>query len=406
LVLAICLTVVASCLPTSGKPEQHVLAPGDFASADPGRRGTTGGTTAGKATEPAPSPAQGKSIAVDAPTPRRSSVAADKVGLSMAVDAMVGHVNGQAIYASKVFDLVGDDELAARGGRLSRQAFGREARDIVTRRLMEVVINVLLLAEAEAALNEQQQAGLRHVLKERRAEFVRKFGAGSPEVADRRLRREEGLGLDDKVEEFRRAAIVESHKRQTLTPKINISRKDIIRYYRDHQAEFNPKSGRRIYMISTGSDTAAETIDRLLSDEARPFLEIASDAALNNHRAKQGGFFAEALEGEQVFNLDALNEAVVSLESGQHTKRVTIKETYYWLWATKTNAGKAQTLKQAQSLIRRRLIEQRYSTLAIRYQAQLFHRGSFDPRGPDQDPLEPMVDTLLEVAMSRYALPE
>lgn len=405
MVLASCLAVAAGCLPnTLVKPDERVLTPGDFVSADADRRGTPGA----KAVQPAPSPAHDKPIAVDTSAPRRTApiVAAGKVGISTAVDAMVGHVSGQAIYASKVFDLVGDAELAARGGRLSRHAFSREAHDIVTRRLMEVVINVLLLAEAEAALSEQQQAGLRYRLKEHREELVRKFGAGSPKVADRRLREEEDLGLDEKVEEFRRAAIIENHKRQILTPKINISRKDIIRYYRDHQDEFNQKSGRRIHMISTGSDADAETIDRLLNDEGRPFLEIASDPVLNDHQANRRGFFAEAIDGAQVFNLDALNEAAQSLKSGEHTQRVTIKETYYWLWATKVEAGKAQTLKQAQSLIRRRLIERRYSSLAIRYQADLFHRGSFDPRGPDEDPLEPMVDALLEVAMSRYALPE
>lgn len=382
-------------LSRSDEPATRVLAPSDFAAAQPADYAVV--TEAA-----APAPVAAAVPKHPAPAPRPAP-AGGSPGVRHTVDAMVGQVNGRPIYAGKVFDPI-HDQLATRSRQVSRPAFRDEARKIIKDRLLTIVIETLILAEAEAALNDQQRQGLLGLLKDQRAELIRLHGQGSAKIADLRLREEDGSGLDERVDEIRAQAIIQSHMRKELAPKINVSRKDIIRYYRGHPDEFNPKPGRTIHMIRTDDDADADAVDKLLA-AGKPFLEVASDATLNNRKPGAAGLFGEGLIGEGVLTPE-LNGPMLKLQAGEHTSRISLGQSHIWIYVKTISTGEARTLNQVQAEIRRKLTNGQYNELVRKYHARLFAEGSFDPKGPANDPLLPMVDALLEVGMTRYALPE
>ena len=304
---------------------------------------------------------------------------------------VVGHVNGRPVHANRVFELI-DEQLTTRGKVLSRQRFCEEARQIIAAQLQTIVTEMLLVAEAEEALTEQQCFGLRQMLAEQRAALLRKLGNAPDGLADER------------VDEFRQRVILENHARATLFPKINITRKDIERRFHRNRAKYRPKPGRTIHMIRTTNADDAETIDRLLA-EGRPFLEVAADPELNRYGPAAKGLFVEAFEGDAIFGDEQLNAATLALAAGQHTPRIKVKRLFCWVCVTKIRAGKVPTLEELEPEIRRQLEVMEFRRLELEYRTRLLQEGRFDPVGPPEDPLAPMVAALLELAMRRYARP-
>ena len=388
------LVLASGCsLRKADEPPARVVGPSDFAASQPSGESATAPVEAQDTQPQAPASSNGPKTAAAAPV---------KSGVSTAVDAMVGQVNGRPIYAGQVFESI-HDLLTTRGKRTSRLAFRREAEPIVRSRVFTIVLETLIMSEAEATLNPQQRMGLRHLLKERRAELIRALGAGSPEAADQRLRRE-GTSLDEKMEEIRKQAVIQNHMRQKIVPNINISRKDVRNYYRRHREQFNPKPGRTVHMIRTKDPAAADKIDSLLA-EGTPFLEIAGNAELNEYKPEQEGLYDEGLTGDQIL-VDPLNEPTLKLEADQHTSRIAMGEGFCWVYVKTISTGNAQPLIEVQSQIRQFLYRQRHRQLTTQYHAELLTKGSLDPRGTAEDPLSVMVDALMEIAVDRYALPE
>ena len=198
--------------------------------------------------------------------------------------------------------------------------------------------------------------------------------------------------------------MIRSHMSQKINPKINVSFKDVKRYYRRNQDKFVVKPGRTIHMIRAENAAAADRIDSRLAD-GDPFLEIAGDAELNQYKPAQQGLFGEGLQGEQILT-KGLNEPMLKLEAGQNTPRIAMGDSFYWVYVKTISEGKAQTLTEVQGQIRFLLVNQRHRRLVREYHVELLRAGSLDPRGPESDPLSVMVDSLVEVAMSRYAQPE
>lgn len=312
----------------------------------------------------------------------------------LTVDAMVGQVNGRPIYASRVFELI-DRELSALGRQVPPEQFNLEARRIISGRISSIIIEALILGEAERDLNQQEQYGLQYMVKQRREELVRALGRGSEAVANAAMKEAQGTTLDEQLEEYRQGLLVKRHLQKKVLPQINISRKDIERYYARHFDTYNAPPGRVIHMIRTNKSASAERIDQRLSDH-EPFLDVAADAELNQNKPDQQGLFGE-FPGDQIFGLATLNDATLKLAAGEHTPRITENGVHYWIFVRSLSDGRARPLREVQGEIEQILRRQRYNELTNRYHQHLFETGSYDS-------LDQMVEALVQVAMSRYAM--
>ena len=103
------------------------VQPGDFVADDPRPDGPAAATTPAADTTP-----------VTETTPAQTPTSASDRAL--AVDAMIGHVNGDAIYAQVILDPI-DAELAAFGRRYDGDEFLQRAAPVIAGRLKEVLID-------------------------------------------------------------------------------------------------------------------------------------------------------------------------------------------------------------------------------------------------------------------------
>ena len=179
--------------------------------------------------------------------------------------------------------------------------------------------------------------------------------------------------------------------------KINVTRKDIERYYNDHYKEFNPPAGRMLQVIRAESRSTADGVDQMLA-HGTPFATVAG-SRLNKYKPDEGGMFVDTSGEKNVFGPDALNDALRKLKPGQHSPRIKIGDKFWWIYFESISEGKGLTLLQVQGRIEERLRLQQRRDLLDHYEERLFAEGSYNP-------IDEMTEALLQVAMSRYALPE
>lgn len=310
------------------------------------------------------------------------------------VDAMVGQVNGKPIYASRVFEAI-LEQLAALGRSLPQGEFRQRAAQLIEARLVQIVTDALILGEAESALTAQEQAGLQNILKQQREELIRFWGKGSIALAQENLVRQTSRDLDQTLAETRQRFIVQRYLRQELFPKINVTRKDIERYYNDHLDQYNPPTTRTLRLIRVEDPAAADQIDQALG-QGQPFEQVAS-LPINKYRPAGGGLMFDKAQGDQVFGQPQLNEAMLRLTVGEHSPRIYVDNTYWWIGVESINTPQGQSLTEVQLEIESLLQRQQFQELTRQYRQQLFKTGSYNP-------LEQMNRALLEVAMNRFAV--
>lgn len=312
---------------------------------------------------------------------------------SYSVAGMVGQVNGRPIYARSIFKDV-HERLTDLGSRLPVGQFRQQASTLLQGRLRQIVMDALILGEAENQLTEQNQQGLLNFLKEERKKLIRELGRGSEELANERSRTTSGLTLDQRISERRNQVVVQNYLKAKLWPKINVTRKDIERYYRDHFEDFNPPEGRTIHMIRTSDDNVASQIDKELAN-GRDFLDIAGDNVLNPRDWEKKGLFGQGIKGKP-FGNDALNDTTLKLNEGEHSERMKVGSMYTWVYVAKISKGETRSLREVQLEVERTLKQQQYNRYTEEYQKRLLDEGSYND-------LTEMHNRLLNICMSVYA---
>ena len=310
------------------------------------------------------------------------------------IDGMVGHVNGQPIYATEAFEPI-QEQLAELGRSQPASEFRARAAQLIQGRLQQLIVDSLILGEAERDLSEQEQTGLLALLAQRREEFIRFWGKGSVALAEENIVRETGRSLDETITDTRERLLVQRYLRQRLWPKINVTRKNIERYYADHIDEYNPPPVRVIRLIRTKDPADARSIDDMLRIGA-PFEEVASTKA-NRYRPAEGGLVSENAVGDSVFGNEDLNAALAKIGPGEHSRRIKVGNGYCWVYYESRQSEPARSLVEAQLEIEDLLRRREFQRLTQEYRRELIETGSYTS-------IEDMGTSLLDIAMTRYAM--
>ena len=236
---------------------------------------------------------------------------------------------------------------------------------------------------------------MQNILKQQREELIRFWGKGSIALAQDNLVRQTSRDLDQTLAETRQRFLVQRYLRQELFPKINVTRKDIERYYNDHLNEYNPPTTRTLRLIRVKDLAVADQVDQALS-QGQPFEQVAS-LPVNRYRSADAGLMSEKAQGNQVFGQAPLNEAMLRLAVGEHSPRIHVEDTYWWIGVEAIDTMQGRSLTEVQLEIESLLRRQRFQELTRQYRQQLFKTGSYNPLGQ-------MSQALLEVAMSRFAV--
>ena len=166
------------------------------------------------------------------------------------VAGLVGQIAGQPIYAHHVLAPL-EAELASLGRRQPRATFRTRARALILQRIQGLVQDRLVLDEAERSLTAAERGGLDRFVELQRRDLVRRFGRGSEVLADRTLRTQTGNTLEQTLRDDRERLIVITYRRRSIEPLVNVTRRDVERYYRDHEETFNPPDRRTVRVIYT-----------------------------------------------------------------------------------------------------------------------------------------------------------
>jgi len=307
-----------------------------------------------------------------------------------AVDAMVGQVNGEAIYADEVLEPI-DAQLRALADDLPRRDFLQRATQLVAGRLRTIVSDALILGEAQRSLQDFQRQQLRAIMDRVREQTLREFGRGALAVTERRLREERGLTLEQYLEERRQEIIVSQFLRSELMPRINVSRKDIERYYREHRDQFNPAATRDLRVFITDTEQAARELRTAIGRgdaSLRPLLEDPAGAVRD--------MVMRDASGDEVFAEASVNRALVALAAGEASMPIRVGEQYWVVHVRSIDRPRGRSLRDAQLDIDRRLKAQQFQIRIEQYKRELFERGSYNP-------LDEMAAAVMEVVIGRYA---
>lgn len=325
------------------------------------------------------------------PPPRRSDDA-------LAVNAMVGYINGEALYADQVFDVNIAAQLSAYGRRLNDNDFMSEAFKVIEKKLNTVIENKLILGEAERNLTEQQRRGIAYMVQKQREELLRFYGQGSLSKAQAEFLEDNGMTLDEHLVQLREAWMMRLYIEEKVNPKIVINDRDIERWYKDHESVFNQPDRRVFRLIQAVDQDAADQITQRLA-RGESFAEVASDASLNSFNPDGTGLFGsgEPVAGDSLIKYESVNAALLALGEGKHAGPINVAGRSFFVQVVKFEPGVVQTLDDAdvQLKIKEKIYFDQKINLANRLRREIRERGSYTNR-------DEMGSKLLEIARVRY----
>jgi parvulin-like peptidyl-prolyl isomerase len=315
------------------------------------------------------------------------------------VDAMVGQVNGEPIYAGEVFKSIGEEQLKRLGESQPRLAFRQRARELIVSELRSRVTNSLLLKEAERDLSERERRGLKARMREERKKILRQHG-GVRALAEKRLQEKTGRTIEEEIEARRKSMLIERYMHKKFRPRVHVGRRDVERYYQDHYNEYNPTPEVTVRLILARDAETADRVQEALSS-GEPFKEVARQ--YSDVRAEQGGLMPSfqidgSFEEFDSLRWPALNKAVRNLEEGEHSDRIELDAGAAWVKLEELESGEGQSLQEVFLQIQQKLRSQKLNRLQQRHIQELMEDGNFTP-------IDQMVQDLLKVAMARYAQP-
>lgn len=315
---------------------------------------------------------------------------------ALPVDAMVGHINGEAVYADQIFDINLVAQLESFGRRYDGKAFGDAAGGVIQDRLQGIIINKLILGEAERNLQEGQRRGVAARIQAEREELLRFYGQGSLAKAKAEFLKERGKELDQHLVDFREELVIGSYIRSKVMPKIVVNQRDVERYYADNIDKYMQPDQRIVRLIRAVDASAAVQVKERLG-KGQAFDKLAANPELNQYNPDNAGIFnsGNPVPGDKVIGLEPVNDALIKLDSGEHAGPIAVGEARFFVQIVERTPGVKITLPQAQIKIEKILRTTQFEKHALRFRLDLLKRGSYS------DPAE-MGNKLLDIAFARY----
>lgn len=312
------------------------------------------------------------------------------------VDAMVGHINGEAVYADQIFDVNLVAQIESFGRRFEGDEFRQAAGGVIQDRLQGIIINKLILGEAERNLKEAQRRGIEARIQAEREELLRFWGQGSLAKAKAEFREKRGKELEQHLVDFREELIIGSYIRSKVLPKIVVNQRDVERYYADNLNKYQQPDTRVVRLMRAVDAAAAVQIQERLG-KGQAFDKLAADPAINQYNPDNAGIFnsGNPIPGDKVIGLEPVNDALIKLQPGKHAGPVTVAEAIFFVQVVERTEGVKIELADAQIKIEQTLRSIQFEKHALRFRLDLLKRGSYS------DPAE-MGNKLLNIATARY----
>lgn len=228
-----------------------------------------------------------------------------EVGRAWPVEALVGQINGKAIYAD---DFLGplEDRLVQLGANRDRARARREIVSLIDARFDEEVNNRLVISEAESTISPEMREGLFEFLRSMQEKEIAGRG-GNRAAAQTSLQEEFGMSIEQFMERRKNEVLAQDLLRKRIEPRTIVSWRDIERAYEQGKAEFNPPATVTLGRISVRSSDAAkvEEVGKQL-ESGVPFAEVARGLGI----PKDGVWIVKKLDDKGIEGITDLTDAV------------------------------------------------------------------------------------------------
>lgn len=256
---------------------------------------------------------------------------AKPTGGAALIDAKIGDINGQPIWASEFFD----ENLSARlranaakidGVKVTRREWLDETRKIIDERLQARIDNILMKDEGLAQLTpEMKSQGLSAVLNQW-MENQKSRNMGSAELANQAVRENQSQyydSLDKAAQEFENMVLIHLMT-DKLDKSINVSAADIRRFYYANLEMFDPPPVAVFSMIVVGRDRRDDAAAARWALESGALFSDVASLRLNTYKPDQAGHYPEIkFTGDyakaDLFGAPAMAAAARGLAPGEWT---------------------------------------------------------------------------------------
>jgi hypothetical protein len=387
---AVC-AIIAGCASNAQRARPRTITLGAFAATESQPRIPA---VSPPGSEPESSASQPSATQSASSSPLAASPVEIEPGQPVIIDRVIGQVSGRPIFADALLNPIAD-QIRQEARRRSPEDFDRWIQQRVIDRLQEVILNELLLAEAEAALTEQQQQGLLAFLRD----FQEKKLAeerGSRSQLERELQ-QEGMTPEKLVEFEKNKVLLQNLLSEKIQPRVIVSWKDIEREYERRKSEFNPSARVTLTRIRLDNQTQSVQIDEVKARLAKgeEFSAIAEAVGVPDGGAWDT--FATGPGG--VGDIPDLNEAyrsaLMGLQEGQTTQPIELSGRTQWIHVAKVEQPQGKTLYDVQRELHFELRVRRQNQERERYLRTLFDKGIYSE-------IDQMARRLLAVAQLRY----
>ena len=314
------------------------------------------------------------------------------------MDAMIGQVNGKALYAEQILKPL-EPTLKRLGRTETSPDFKLQARTLIGSELRGFISRAQILSKAEGHLKDNQRAGLNGLVEKHREELLRQYGEGSTALAEANILKEKEHSLAEELKNYREEQVIGYYMYEKVFPLVNVTRRDIERYYNDHLADYNKAETRQVRLIhvSTLTPLAGSQVAAALAG-GQAFEKVAADPALNTFSPAKSGAFASPIIGKPALAMAELNDAIAGLKT-ENAWAGPIKSADGTIWFVGLAAyvpGTNRSLDDAQLEIRNTLSGAQRAMLSDKIYAKAAEDVSIS------DP-QKMLVTLLLIAQARYA---
>jgi len=324
------------------------------------------------------------------------------VGGGLTLDARVGQINGEPVFANVVLEPLDGALRVAAAEATNERVWLRSSSEIIAREVRRQVANTLILAEARSNLTAEQRAGLPTFLQRIR-ESLAADERGSVIVADDQLRRREGVTLDQKVQQILDEELIRNELRTRVDSAVVVPFINVRLEYQRRFEEFNPPTRAvfRLLWVREGDAGAIEEVSSNLAG-GMSFLE-AANRPYNRRWQSDEGRWVRTFRGEfadaKFFDVPEFQAIASGLRVGEFAgpalADLGTSVVWAWVYLEKIERPRAVTLAEAQQGIYQQLLNAERDKVRDRYFAELFSRGSFTP-------MEEMAIRLVEIATERY----
>jgi PPIC-type PPIASE domain len=351
-----------------------------------------------------------------------------RANVALTTDGLLGFVNSQPVFVQDMFRPIDKELRGIAASAHNITEFRDAARTAVEQQMRSYVYEMVVFSTANAALSDQEKAGLDHYMATLRSQLLSKHG-GSVAMADE-FYKASGSSVDKELDDERRKLIVQVYMQKQISPRIVITRDMVMDQYQrsaamkeDAEIELftitlpvkrwlrepgvggkkgpymeNPTGAQILQAEQMALETGREIAAK--AKAGADFAVLAEDYNSDDDRKKYGGYWPKVKHDDGLnpkienyaFSLPANTVGDPLLLANDDFQKLAVVV----MKVGKKKEARVVPFSEAQKAIRASIYDKQFQELQTQYMDKL-------SKGAVIEAVERMTDVALEAAITRYA---